>query len=516
MDNELAILAGQENIAKTLALLKTSLSKASTITIGTGLTAYDLQAPAKNIYPIITPLRNSIPREGRANPGDAVRWRTIASIVGSGFDSMGWVPEGQRTSSMSYTAISNTAPYVTMGEESVITFEAEAGATGFEDVNATATMRLLQKTMRKEEGGILGGNATLQLGTAATPTVANPSNTSSTLPSATYVVQVAYLTRDGFALSVAPTANGTGLIATTKSITGNDGQQYTLNGGCSNVSLQSLGQATTVSSTMLSATVPSYIGAFAYAWFVAVSGSTPSLQAITTINSATFSAALFTGTPLSTSITADYSANAGLAYDGFLTIAAKGANNALGLAPYYQALATGTAGTGTFLTPSGRGSVVEIDNMLVSMWNNYRLSPTVLYVNAQEQKNITSKCLTATSGPLLHINAAADTQQGFNYTANGNVRWYYNPYSVDGGFDIPIKVHPDMPPGTIMGFCEKLPPWYQDTQVDAPYKIQTRRDYYRIDWPLRTRAREFGTYLESVLVPYAPFASGIITNCGNG
>ena len=64
---------------------------------------------------------------------------------------MGWVPEGQRSASMNYTATSLTAPYVTLGEEDSVTFEAEAAAQGFEDVNSTATLRLLQKTMRKEE-----------------------------------------------------------------------------------------------------------------------------------------------------------------------------------------------------------------------------------------------------------------------------------------------------------------------------------------------------------------------------
>ena len=122
---------------------------------------------------------------------------------------------------------------------------------------------------------------------------------------------------------------------------------------------------------------------------------------------------------------------------------------------YVQSLATGAAGTGTFLTSSGRGSVVEIDNMLMAMWNNYRISPTVLYVNTQEQRNITAKCLTNASGPLLRYNVQADgdTSLPYGITANGVVRWYYNPFSVDGGFDIPIKVHPDLPPGTILAFC---------------------------------------------------------------
>ena len=79
---------------ETLDLMKASLAK--NVTISTGLTAYDLQAPAKNLYPIITPLRNSLPRVQRQFPGDAARWRTIAPITGSGFDAMGWMPEGQR------------------------------------------------------------------------------------------------------------------------------------------------------------------------------------------------------------------------------------------------------------------------------------------------------------------------------------------------------------------------------------------------------------------------------------
>jgi hypothetical protein len=134
---------------------------------------------------------------------------------------------------------------------------------------------------------------------------------------------------------------------------------------------------------------------------------------------------------------------------------------------YVQALASGPAGTGTFMTPSGRGSVIEIDNMLVQMWNTYRLSPTVIYVNAQEQKNITNKCLTNASGPLIRYNVAADGDNGGPYgvSASGVVRWYYNPFSVDAGFDIPVKVHPDLPPGTILAYCERLPVWYQSNQT---------------------------------------------------
>ena len=86
-----------QSTQETLGLMKESLTK--NVTLATGLSAYDLVAPAKNLYPIVTPLRNTLPRVGRLNPGDAARWRTITSIAGSGYDAMGWVPEGQRTAS---------------------------------------------------------------------------------------------------------------------------------------------------------------------------------------------------------------------------------------------------------------------------------------------------------------------------------------------------------------------------------------------------------------------------------
>ena len=54
---------------ESLDLMKGVLAKpdyilAKSISTGTGLLAYDLQAPAKNLYPFVTPIRNIIPRVG--------------------------------------------------------------------------------------------------------------------------------------------------------------------------------------------------------------------------------------------------------------------------------------------------------------------------------------------------------------------------------------------------------------------------------------------------------------------
>ena len=135
---------------------------AKTISTGTGLVAFDLQAPAKNLYPFVTPIRNVIPRVG-GGTGTATNWRQVTALIGSGFDAMGWVPEGQRSAQMSYTTATKSATFVTIGEEDAATYEAISAGRDFEDIQARMTFRLLQKMMLKEEMAILGGNASLQL-----------------------------------------------------------------------------------------------------------------------------------------------------------------------------------------------------------------------------------------------------------------------------------------------------------------------------------------------------------------
>src|ERR1700736_61171 len=146
----------------TLDLVKGALATpddriAKTISTGTGLAAYDLQAPAKNLYPFVTPIRNALPRIG-GGTGTASNWRQVTALVGSGFDAMGWVPEGQRSGQMSYTTSNKSASYVTIGEEDAATFESISAGREFEDIQARMTFRLLQKMMLKEEMAILAGN----------------------------------------------------------------------------------------------------------------------------------------------------------------------------------------------------------------------------------------------------------------------------------------------------------------------------------------------------------------------
>lgn len=494
------------NIQETLQLMKAALGTpmaahdiSKSITTGTGLVAYDLQAPAKNLYPVNTPIRNSIARVG-GGTGKATNWKVVSGLTGSGFNAMPWVPEGQRSARMSYSTADKAASYVTIGEEDQATYEAINAGKGFEDIKANMTMRLLQKLMLKEEDAILGGNASLALGTPSAPTVTN-AGTGGSIAAGTYNVIAVALTYEGFRNS--SVAAG---VATSQTITGADGQQYTLSGGSSNKS--AAGSTTTTGSTsVINASVAAIQGAVAYAWFVGTAGN-ERLAAITTINSAVITALNGTG-QLASTVTADNSRNTSYAFDGLLNTAL-----ASGSGAYVQSLATGTVGTGTALTSSGRGSVNEIDTMLYSMWNNYQVSPTILFMNAQELKNVTNKVLSSGSAPLLNYFASPEAG-ATALVAGSNIQFYFNPFSLNGGQKIPVMIHPTMPPGTILAYCDNLPAQYKSNNVPNVAEVHTRADYYQIDWPLRTRAQEVGVYAEEVLAVYAPFALGVITNIAN-
>ena len=356
--------------------------------------------------------------------------------------------------------------------------------------------------MLKEENALIFGNATVALGTVGTVTTST-SGSGATLPTLTYSVICVALTGEGF--RGASIANG---VPTSKSVTGADSNTYTLNGG-SSMKSAAASQAVTLGASLFASVAP-IAGAVGYAWYTGASGS-EKLEKITTINSVVFSAPLLGTGQAATLITADCSLNSSYAFDGLLTTALKSGSGA-----YVATLATGTAGTGTTLTASGRGTISEIDTMLQSMWDNYQVSPSILYVNSQELKNITNKALSgASSAPLLQIYTPPGEGYG-NLVAGGVVGWYFNPFCMNGGIRIPIMIHPTLPAGTIMGWCEELPMMYKSNNVPNVAEVKTRRDYYQLDYPLRTRAQEFGVYAELTLAVYAPFAMGVITNIANG
>jgi hypothetical protein len=474
---------------------------AKAVTISTGLTAYDLRAPSLLFSPTITPIRNSLKRTLRPNPGNAANWKVINALTNAP-NFMAWVPEGRRAASITYSASNAAATYASMGTEDSLTDESKFAAQGFEDEEALVQMRSLYKLMQIEECALLHGNANLTIATPAAPTL-TAAGTGATLPALTYSVICVALSAMGF---LNATTTGTLSLLIPTSVTSNDGQgSFTLNGGSSAKSTAAT-QAVTLGQT-LSCSVAPVNGAVAYAWFVGASGA-ERLSAITTINSATFAAPLAGTGQLATAITADWSRNA-TAYDGLQTLAYINNSQA-----YIRTLATGTAGAGTQLTSTGSGEVSEIRDMLKAMWDNYRLSVTKIYVSSQELVSITKLVLAGGSAPLVRLNTSGGgtSPADVKYTAGAVVGWYFNAFTADGGRYIPIILHPNMVAGTIFGYAENLPATYMSNETPTVAELLVRQDYYVEKWARTSRAQSYGTYCQSVPAVYAPFALAIITN----
>jgi hypothetical protein len=124
---------------------------------------------------------------------------------------------------------------------------------------------------------------------------------------------------------------------------------------------------------------------------------------------------------------------------------------------------------------------------------------------------------TISQGPLLRYDSPADGSGGeYQLTASGVIQYYYNPFAINGGLRIPIRLHPNLPAGTIVGWAENLPIQYQSNEVPNVAEMKIRQDYYQLDWPIVTRERQVGVYAEETLAVYAPFAMGVINNIANG
>lgn len=470
---------------ETFDLAKAALAKATTtgLLVATALQAYDLEAPSKKLYPVLTPLRNSIARLGGI--GTATHYKAITAINVGNLSAA--VAEAARNSYIQYTEVDVTLAYKSFGLDGKVSDEAVAMAQGFEDARALSSMAVLQSVMMEEEKLILGGAGSVNaLGTCGTVTT-SASSTGGLLPTLTYDVICVALGYFGWRNSSAtaltiPTGTGSGHSIKSATAT----------------------QAVTLGQHLF-ASVAAINGAFAYAWFIGASGAAK-LEAITTINSLDFSTALVgTGLAVSTAgLASDESLNS-LAFDGILPQLL-----ASGSGAYVKVMATGTAGTGSTLTGDGAGGIVEIDTMLKTMFDTAKIGPAKIYCSTQELQNITKKVIAGGAAPIMRLNVESGGAQN---TIQGGARVgsYLNKNTQTV---IPIEVHPYMAPGTILAVCDALP--YPNANVPNVMVMRMVREYQDLDFARVLRQFEHGVYAMGALEIYFPAGFGIITNIANG
>lgn len=497
----------------------------------TGINYYDLELGAKTLVPVITPLRNKIPRTS-GKGGIQANWR---GIVGLNANQVGGaIADGIRNAFTTTTTRDFTAAYKQVGLEDYVTFGADLAAQGFDDLKALSVRNLLWSVMIEEELLTLGGLGTAALATITpTPTlVAAAAGSGGLTSTTTYAVACMALTLDGYRR--ATVAGGVPGQITFTTADGTPNQTY--NAGCAKISAMATLAATATG--IINASVTAVPGAVAYAWFW-VAGSTHGLEVIGAITTVPYysiaaTAASLGGTQIVNNIpgyagavgsAVDFSQNSN-AFDGLFTMCALatyqpnvtilGSPTAPG--PWTMMPTSAVSGStglyvGSFLTADGNGGIVEIDSILKWFWDTYRLSPTDMYVSSQEQKNISAKVLVGPNSGSANARFVFESKQGV--IAGGYmVKSYMNKYSMAGAKDIPIHLHPNVPPGLILFYTDVLP--YPLTNVSNVLQYRLLRDYYQIEWPLRTRRYEYGVYMHTVLQNYFPPAFSVLAGIGNG
>ena len=476
------------------ALNKTTISQSTISGVAGNLNAFDLRGPALQLYPVITPLRNRLPRQLSTGGDLATRWKAITGVNTSGFE-LGVAP-GRRSAEMGVTEQDYVASYAGIGLEASIDWEAVwSGGKEF-DNKATLVQSLLRAVMIGEENIILNGNASNPLGTPAAPTVQVTAN--GTLATGALLVFVAALTPR--ALANATVAGGVPFGQVTR--VNIDGTTTQYGAGVSAISAASSAANTSAGQQTVVASVAAVKGAAGYAWFIGTSAATALLNAITTVNKVTMSAPS-TGTQAANAAGSgtDNSANT-LVFDGFVTQALK--SNA----GYFNSL------DGNTLTADQANGIVEIDTALQWFWDNKRLSPTEIWVNSQEARNINKKIVASGGVPLFRFTLPGGTGSEDDKPAllgGASIAKYWNKFTQQF---LDIRIHPNLAPGTIFFNSSEIP--YPLSGVDNVSFVRCRRDYYQIEWPVVSRQYVYGVYADEVLVCRAPFSLGVIANVANG
>jgi hypothetical protein len=472
--------------------IKSQQTAEKSYTTALGLNWYDLEPAAKLLYPVITPLRNMIARVP-ANGGTATNWKALTALDTT--NEAAGVSEGNRGSVITTSEQDFVAPYRGLGKEDYETWEAEYGSKNFDDLRALMTNGLLNATMISEEKTIIGGNGSdgIALGTPATPALSKVGG-AGTLGAITVSVKVVALTLDGWNRATIAAGVKTQFVRTNA-----DATTDTINGGSSNKSAA----ATLALSAgdVVTATVTAIKGAYGYAWYWGTAGN-ELIGAITTVNKVTFSAAA-AGTQNVSAVTADNSKDS-LVFSGFAT-------QALSSTGYWASQ------DGAILNGDGAGGITEIETALKAFWDNNKVSPDIMLVNSQELLNISKKVVAGGAAPLFRFTvdgAQSGQVNSLTLTAGSVVGYYLNKYAMNSAKIVRVMLHPNIPPGIILFYSQQPP--YETSRLRNTIQMKVRKEYYQIEWALRSRKYEAGVYVDELLQVYAPFMFGAIGNILNG
>lgn len=461
-----------------------SFTQPSTMTtsqLPVGIQFFDFDTVGKKMFNKISILRNRIPRVKAS--GTAFAWREILDInVGKVVPG---VSEGNRNAVIARSTKDRIATFAGLGMENVSTFEAKYAAQGVANVEELARIDALEALQMAEERVILGGNKSNLLGTPAAP--AGVASAGGSMTARTVTCRVVALTMEGKYLASVATG-----VSTVISRTNADGSVDSIGGGSSMISAASAGVAVGAGQKV-TWSVTDIPQAMYWAWYTGTAGN-ERLAGITSTNQFIQTTDESGSTQLATAITADNSRNL-LEFDGMIPqILRAYADGAEG---YFKSM------NNVALSADAAGNVTQLVNLFWSFYDKYQSGPTTLVMDGLTAYEITKMLL---SGPAAAIYQNLITKND-SIVGGFYVQKVLNPFTQQ---TVNIEVHPYMPTGTIMILTDSLP--FAVEGLGNMWEMMVRQEYYSIDWPLRTRKRECGVYVDEGLKLLAPFVMGIIKN----
>jgi hypothetical protein len=519
----------RQEVARDLVKAQTAEMIKAGMTTSLGYNFFDLRGPAYLIYPVNTPLRNSLPRIGRVNDGvgTAANWKATRDF---GLQYVG-VLEAQRNALATPDENNYVATYKEIGVERGASFTSQFAGEGYTDNVADEHLRGMHELWLGEEGLMLGGNSGtatgnngFALGTANAPTAALVATSTGNVPAGPVsfrVVEMAMLANPQnaqYGYGLFPTVV-TGLTPSYVR-TNYDGSTTTINGGIGAISAASAVVTADGTHKQATASVVPKAGAVAWAWFVNLTdASAPTaansiLTAITTIPFYTFNLAAAAGTQAGNAagLNADHSFNTS-DFDGLLTYSAKTGiwtNLYTGTNQGYGNTSAPVASTGG-LTALTNGRIKEFEQILASLWIQYQAPVQTIWCSA-DGKQSASDTIMAQAGntpTAFHFNYTRDSQD--RIMGGWTVDAYKSQFAMDpsGASSIPLRIHPQLPPGTFYFDISENP--YPASRLPFVRGMLVQRDYYSIEWPLVTRQWTFGTYCHEVLAHNVPWITAVLT-----
>lgn len=434
------------------------------ITSSTNILGVDL-SDLISLVPVNTPYRDELARTGPNMGSDVAMWEALLNINNQqpkpsvAFDGAGRLAKNQ--------LMKVTAPYFPMAMGYTVTRDAIARSRGYADAKARAIFSAINQWKIGEDKMAFGAQ-NFALARPAAPTLAQSDTGGSIAASTTVHVGVAARTGSGYYYC--------------------DGDETGTGKGNSQGNTATVTTSTVAAAThSVAASIASVVGGACYDWFYSADGATWFYYTTTTVPSVVITSTITaaqvppsaTLPGLSTTVPTFNSAadngSAGTAeFNGLLATCTGDYTTAGG--PIVQHGSGTPSGAiiqdaaGAQFTVSG-GGITQLDALNIAMYNSIQLGPSCYMVSSQESNSL-GKLILNTPGAVTYLTMNDAAGRG-EVVAGGRIGSYVNRLT---GEQVPIKLYPNIPPGTLVGRRDTVP--FPDSEVGNVFEMRCLDDMY--------------------------------------